>query len=64
MDPLTIGLTALIWWGVEWMLTPAPEPFRKTCIEIHEPSETMNGNEIQEPVYCDEVQLKNGEYLK
>lgn len=64
MDPLTIGLTALIWWGVDWVMTPEPEPFRKTCVEIHLAEDTMDGKELREPVFCDTKQLKNGEYLK
>lgn len=55
MDPVTIAITAFIWWAVDWVMTPEPEPFRKTCTIVYEPSDFEINREVREPVFCDEL---------
>lgn len=69
MDPATlatIAVSILLNWAFSAITNPdvPQDAYRTVCQKRHRAEDTMEGSEILQPVYCDEIQLKNGEYLK
>jgi len=69
MDPATlsaIAVSILLNWAFSALTSDEPnqDALRRVCSKRHREEQVVSGNEIWEPVYCDEVLLSNGEYLK